>query len=93
MRKFVCLTANKAECELENGRKAQLRTNAKDRSEKPPMNPPKVKPDRFAPKSKANLQPRRIDSPVASAIRGDQKPQVQPTNAEIMELLLKVLGK
>lgn len=93
MPKFVCLTANKAECELENGRKARLRMNLADKAEQPPMNPPHHKPDPFAPKVKTASEPKRITAPVGSAIRGDAGPKGEPTNAEIMAFLLKTLGK
>ena len=88
MPKFVCVTANKAECEAENASKGRLRMNH-DKTPLAPANPPRVKPDPFAPKKKGVVEPRLIKSPVASSVRGDAKPASEPSNAEIMAFLLK----
>lgn len=63
------------------------------RAEKPPMNPPLVKKDRFAPKSKQVNDPKISKSPVSSSIRGDPKQEKPVTNEDIMKLLLKTLNK
>lgn len=91
--KFVCVTANKADCELDRPMKGKMKCySGDDKAEKPPMNPPVNKPDPFAPKVKEKKEPVRVKAPTASAIRGDviEKPI---TNSDIMAFLLKNLGK
>ena len=63
------------------------------RAEKPPMNPPIIKKDRFAPKQKEITEPKKVKSPVSSSIRGDPKQDKPITNEDIMALLLKALNK
>lgn len=87
--KFVNTVANKSESELEVGGKARLRMNH-DKTPEPPMNPPRNKPDPFAPKAKGKIEPRKVASPSMSALRGQMKEAPQePSNAEIMAFLLK----
>jgi hypothetical protein len=90
--KFVCVTANKSACELERGEKARLHLNH-DKKAEPPMNPPRVKKDPFAPKSELPKEKVLIKSPVGSAIRGQERTVPEPTNADIMKLLLETLAK
>ena len=90
MPKFVNMVANKSQAELDASPSARLHMNHQDRSEKPPANPPRVKPDPFAPKVKGNVEPRKVASPAVSALRGQLKDAPkEPSNAEIMAFLLK----
>ena len=91
--KFVCVTANKADCELDRPTKGKMKCfSGDDKAEKPPMNPPHHKPDPFAPKVKEKKEPVRVKAPTASAIRGEivEKPI---TNSDIMAMLLKLANK
>jgi len=90
MPKFVNMVANKSKAELDASPSARLHLNHSDRSEKPPMNPVRNKPDPFAPKAKGAVEPRKVSSPAVSALRGQLKEAPkEPTNAEIMAFLLK----
>lgn len=87
--KFVNTVAAKSDCELEVCRKARLHLNH-DKTPVPPMNPPRNKPDPFAPKVKGKVEPRKVSSPAVSALRGQMKEaSAEPTNSEIMAFLLK----
>ena len=87
--KFVNTVAAKSDCELEACRKARLHLNH-DKTPVPPMNPPRNKPDPFAPKVKGKVEPRKVSSPAVSALRGQMKEaSAEPSNAEIMAFLLK----
>lgn len=90
--KFVCVTASKAECELHRPQKGKMKCFNSDGSEVPPMNPPEIRPDPFAPKLKVKKEPVRVASPVASSIRG-QVVEKPITNADIMAMLLKLANK
>lgn len=84
--KFVNMTASKSASELESNPKARLRMNH-DKTPLPAANPPRVKPDPFAPKVKDNKPPVRIASPAKSTVRGDAKSEAEPSNAEILDFL------
>jgi len=66
--------------------KARLHLNHDKKSE-PPMNPPRVKKDRFAPAPKEEKEPVRIRSPAKSSIRGDVKEEPLISNADILAFL------
>ena len=95
MKKFVCVTASKADCETSRpDMKAKLKPfSGDDKAEKPPMNPPIHKPDPFAIKVREKKDPVKIASPAKSSIRGDVKDTAPVTNADIMAFLLKNFGK
>ena len=84
--KFVCVSAMKAPCEAERGDKARLHMNHDKKSE-PPMNPPRVKKDPFAPHVREAKEPVRIRSPAKSSIRGDVKTDPLVSNADILAFL------
>ena len=87
--KFVNAVANKSEAEREVGATGRLRMNH-DKTTLPDANPPLHKPDRFAPKSKAKVEPRKVQSPAKSSLRGQlADAPAEPSNAEIMAFLLK----
>ncbi len=87
--KFVNTVANKSQAEAEQNGKARLRMNH-DKTPEVPMNPPRNKPDPFAPKVKGKVEPRKVASPAMSALRGQAKDAPsEPSNAEIMAFLLK----
>ena len=72
--------------------KARLHLNHDKKSEAP-MNPPRVKKDRFAPQVKEPAEPVRIRSPVKSAIRGDVKEEPLISNSDILAFLKANLKK
>ena len=86
--KFVNMSAGKVETSV-----PKLYSGPNNRAEQPPMNPPRVKRDPFAPRVKEQKEPRIIKSPVSSSIRGDPKKDKPVTNEDIMALLLKALNK
>lgn len=93
MKKFVCVSANSSGCEASRPNlKARIKPFSDDPTEKPPMNPPLVLPDPFAPRVRELKEPIRVPSPAKSSIRGDIKEKVI-TNADIMAFLLKAMGK
>jgi hypothetical protein len=84
--KFVNMSSKGAEG------KARLHLNHDKKSEAP-MNPPRVKKDRFAPQVKEPAEPVRIRSPVKSAIRGDVKEEPLISNSDILAFLKANLKK
>lgn len=91
--KFVCVTASKSACESSRpNTKARMTPFSDDPTERPPMNPPLVVRDPFAPRVRELKEPIRVPSPAKSSIRGDIKEKVI-TNADIMSFLMKSMGK
>lgn len=89
--KFVNAVANKSLAEAELDQKARMRMNHNKVSE-PPLNPPRVKPNRFAQKTRVVKEPKKIlsSSLAPSSLRQQCKDgSSEPTNAEIMAYLLK----